>query len=142
MIDVFQNVTDRIIAELENGLILWQKPWSGASGAISHVTGKPYSLLNQILLEGISGEYLTFEQAKKEGGSVRKGEKGKKIIFWKIVEKKEQENTNEEASDTVPLLRYYTVFHVSQCDGIAEKYGMSENAFTPSLSPDEIAEDK
>ena len=49
--DVYQIVTDRIIAQLEAGVIPWQKPWHGGlEGAVSYVTGRPYSLLNQLLL--------------------------------------------------------------------------------------------
>ena len=57
MMDLFQIITDRIVAELEQGVIPWQKPWSGVQGAISHTTGKRYSLLNQILLGCRSGEF-------------------------------------------------------------------------------------
>ena len=70
--DIYAAITDRIIAELENGIIPWHKPWTGTTtGAISRETGRPYSLLNQMLL-GTPGEYLTWNQVKKEGGSVKK----------------------------------------------------------------------
>lgn len=60
--DIYSTITDRIIAELEAGIIPWNKPWTGTrDGAISYATGKPYSLLNQLLL-GKPGEYLTFKQ--------------------------------------------------------------------------------
>ena len=72
-INVYQIVTDRIIAELEKGCIPWVKPWTGVrTGAYSRATGKPYSLLNQMLLQK-PGEYVTFKQAIEAGGSVRKG---------------------------------------------------------------------
>ena len=61
--DIYKEVSDRIIAQLENGVIPWQKPWIACGNAISHTTGKPYSLLNQMLL-GRPGEYLTFAQAQ------------------------------------------------------------------------------
>lgn len=139
--NIYALVTNRIISELEKGSIPWQKPWSGSSGAISHLTGKPYSLLNQILLDGITGEYLTFEQARKEGGSVRKGEKGKKIVFWKFIERKNKNgHNNDAASDMVPLLRCYTVFHISQCENIEQHYGISERALSNSLRPDKKAD--
>ena len=68
MKDTYTLITDRIIAELESGTIPWHKPWTCAQPAISHTTGKAYSLLNQLLLGGRSGEYLTFNQAKKRSG--------------------------------------------------------------------------
>ena len=56
--NVYQIVTDRIIAELEKGIIPWERPWTGVrDGAYSRATGRPYSLLNQFLL-GRPGEYL------------------------------------------------------------------------------------
>ena len=71
--DIYAAVTDRIIAELEKGQIPWKKPWTGSrAGAISHASGKPYSLLNQMLLMA-PGEYVTYKQAQDEGGNVKKG---------------------------------------------------------------------
>ena len=60
--DIYEVITERIIAELEKGNIPWEKPWVGRGGklAISYATGKPYSLLNQMILDK-PGEYLTFK---------------------------------------------------------------------------------
>ena len=133
--DTFEIVTDRIIAELEQGVVPWKKPWSGTAGAISHITGKRYSLLNQLLL-GEPGEYVTFRQALEEGGHVKKGEKAKYVVFWKWLEVKD-EDTGEVKQ--VPFLRYYTVFHVNQCEGIDPKFIASQPRHT-DLKPDETAE--
>ena len=54
--DIYQTITDRMIAEMEKGIIPWKRPWLSRGKAISHTTGKPYSLLNQMLL-GREGEY-------------------------------------------------------------------------------------
>ena len=71
--DVYQIVTDRIVSQLEQGVIPWRMPWSGGfNGAVSYTTGRPYSFLNQMLL-GELGEYLTFNQVKALGGNVKKG---------------------------------------------------------------------
>lgn len=86
MMDLFQIITDRIVAELEQGTVPWQKPWSGVQGAISHTTGKRYSLLNQMLLGCHSGEFVTFKEAQREGGHIRKGEKASMIVFWKFLD--------------------------------------------------------
>ena len=59
--DIYTAVTDRIIAQMEQGIIPWKKPWVSNGKAVSHATGKPYSLLNQMLL-GRPGEYLSFKQ--------------------------------------------------------------------------------
>ena len=82
-IDVYQMVTDRIVEQMNKGIIPWQRPWHGGlEGAKSYVTGKPYSLLNQMML-GKPGEYLTFKQCQQEGGKVKKGEKAQMVVFWK-----------------------------------------------------------
>ena len=65
--DIYAAVTDRIIAQMEQGIIPWHKPWVAAGNCISHATGKPYSLLNQMIL-GKPGMYFTFNQIQKLGG--------------------------------------------------------------------------
>ena len=131
--DLYQMITDRMITEMEQGSIPWQKPWMGAGNAISHTTGKPYSLLNQILL-GRPGEYLTYNQACQEGGHVRKGEKAQMVVFWKWLDTKDEE-TGEIRQ--VPFLRYYNVFHIDQCEGVIAK--RTQTNPNPA-NPDETAE--
>ena len=118
--DIYAAVTDRIIQQLEKGKIPWQKPWGGVEGgAISGATGKPYSLLNQMLLSK-PGVYFTFNQIQKQGGNVRKGEKSQMVVFWKQIPVKEQNSQTGEIKETfVPMLRYYNVFHIDQCEGIS-----------------------
>lgn len=126
--NVNEIVTDRIIAELEKGTIPWQKPWTGGSRwAISRSTGKKYMLLNQFLLNG--GEYLTFPEVQKEGGKVKKGEKGNFCVSWAKIQIKEKDEEGNEIIKTVPRLRYYYVFEVSQCEGIERKYTESAQDF-------------
>lgn len=117
--DIYAAVTDRIIQQIESGIIPWQKPWGGvAGGAYSGATGKPYSLLNQMILSK-PGAYYTFSQIQKLGGSVRKGEKSHLIVFWKQIPVEEQDRqTGERKTKVVPMLRYYMVFHTDQCNGI------------------------
>ena len=116
--DIYAAVTDRIIAQLEAGQIPWHKPWVASGQAVSRSTGKPYSLLNQLLL-GQPGEYVTFKQAQLEGSHIRKGEKAQMVVFWKFIEQ-EDEETHEKKQ--VPFLRYYSVFHLSQCEGLTAKH--------------------
>ena len=92
----------RIIAQLEAGTVPWKKPWTCAQGAISRSTGKPYSVLNQLLLP-YDGEYVTFKQAAEEGHPVKKGEKASAVFFFKFIES-EDKDTGEKK--TVPLLKY------------------------------------
>ena len=115
---VYEMVTERIINQLEQGVIPWEKPWTGIkSGAYNRVSKKSYSLLNQMLLKH-DGEYATFKQWQDLGGHVRKGEKSEIVVFWKIqpVEEKKEDGTKEVKQ--IPLLRYFNVFHISQVDGV------------------------
>ena len=117
--DIYAAVTDRIIRQMEKGIIPWNKPWGGISGgAYSGTTGKPYSLLNQMLLSK-PGAYFTFGQIQKLGGKVRKDEHSQLIVFWKQIPVKEQDGqTGEFKTAVVPMLRYYNVFHIDQCEGL------------------------
>ena len=115
---VYEMVTDRIISQLEQGVIPWEKPWTGIrSGAYNRISKKPYSLLNQMLLQH-KGEYATFAQWQKLGGHVRKGEKSEIIVFWKIQPIEEEQEDGTKVVKQIPLLRYFNVFHISQVDGV------------------------
>ena len=137
-INVYEMVTNRIIDELKNGIIPWKKPWYSTTGAVSHVSGKSYSMLNQFLL-GCSGEWLTYAQAKKEGGEVKKGEKSKFVVFWKFLEKKtgDLDEDGNEVIERIPFLRYINVFEVSQCEGIKRRFNKVKETNT---KPDEEAQ--
>ena len=131
--DIFKEITDRIMAQMENGIIPWHKPWIAAGQCISHTTGNPYSLLNQMLL-GRPGEYITFKQCQAEGGNVRKGEKASMVVFWKWLTVEDEETGTEK---DIPYLRYYNVFHIDQCDGISPKHIQT---LPCAVNPDERAE--
>ena len=133
--DIYAAVTDRLIAQMEQGVIPWQRPWVSAGKAVSHVTGNPYSLLNQMLL-GRPGEYLTFRQCQEAGGKVKKGEKSSIVVFWKWIEH-EDEETGE--TKEVPFLRYYNVFHIDQCEGVSARY-TQENPFPDGATTVEHAQ--
>ena len=115
--DIYQTVTDRIIAALEQGTAPWLKPWAdgkcGTMGPYNAASGRPYNGINWLVLG--SGGWLTFKQAKELGGSVRKGEKGTQIVFWSFPKIKDAETGEEKV---VPFAKGYTVFAVEQCDGI------------------------
>lgn len=116
--DIYAEITNRIVSEMESGLIPWQKPWVASGGCVSYATGKPYSLLNQMLL-GRPGEYATFKQIQAAGGYVRRGEKAHMVVFWKFLQK-EDEETGEVKE--IPFLRYYNVFHIDQCEGLKARH--------------------
>lgn len=140
--DIYAEITDKIIAELESGLIPWEKPWAGINtGAISHATGRPYSLINQFLLRQ-PGEYITFNQCRQEGGNVKKGAKAKMVVFWKVIPKEKTDADGNAVKDSdgnavvegLPVLRYFNVFHISDCDGIAPKFPTPEAVQTATAN--------
>ena len=125
MPDVYQIVTDRVMAALEMEEVPWQRPWCCFNGgAYNRVSGKHYSLINQMLLTH-TGEYATFKQWTELGGKVRKGEKGEMVVFFKWPDQKEDSQTEDNKEETQeydrsrkPVLRYYKVFHISQVEGV------------------------
>lgn len=117
-INVYEMVTNRIIEQLENNIVPWEKPWQGTiEGAFNRVSKKPYSILNQMLLK-YDGEYASFKQWKDLGGHIRKGEHSEIIVFWKMYPIKEKQDDGTEIIKTIPLLKYINVFHISQVDGV------------------------
>ena len=144
MAHVYQMVTDRITAQLEQGNIPWHKPWTGVSaedgGAINYVSRHPYSLINQMLL-GKPGEWLTWKQVEELGGTVKKGAKAGIVVFYTklTIEDKTLLNpeTGEPETRTIPYLKYYHVFHLDDCEGITSKIVPSDE---PKTEPIEAAE--
>ena len=131
--DIYAEITNRIMEQMEGGVIPWRKPWVSSGSCISYATGKPYSLLNQMLL-GRPGEYLTFNECRKAGGYVRKGEKASMVVFWTWLER-EDEETGEIKN--IPFLRYYNVFHIDQCEGLKAKHA---EPLPQAVNPDQQAE--
>lgn len=157
---ICEKVTAKLVAMIEAGVTPWRKPWTGGESvaAVSHTTGKEYSLLNQILLDFRGGEYLTFNQVKAEGGMVKKGAKAKFIVFWqagqlKAVDPVEIDDTDGDAAGegdgdgvwvkwTRPVLKYYNVFHIDDCEGIERKHTKAPEAVEPyDFERDTQAED-
>ena len=129
---LYDEVTAKIITQLEQGVFPWVQPWS-ASGAVpglprNAVTGRFYSGVNVLILWGAviersfpSQDWLTFKQALAAGGCVRKGEKGETICFANRftpdAEKQLAEGKDGDAV-SIPFLKRFTVFNAAQCDGL------------------------
>jgi antirestriction protein ArdC len=121
--DVYSIITARITDQLANGTVPWHRPWKsgGPAGAPRNLSsGKPYRGVNVFLLSSLgytSPYFVTYRQAVERGGHVRKGEHGAPVVFWKWLETTAPEGDGS-AADRRAMLRYYTVFNVSQCDGL------------------------
>ena len=128
---VYQMVTDRIIEQMQKGIIPWRKPWHGAEAtgedvAISYTSRRAYSTINQFLLGNKPGEWLTFKQLTERGGKIKKGAKAGIVVFYgKFTYTKETKQDGAEVTvmeeHTIPVLKYYNVFHIEDCTGIESK---------------------
>lgn len=147
-VDLYATVTDQIVAMLEAGVVPWRSPILGQSKA-GHPknlnTGNGYRGVNVFLLafsayaKGYGSSYwLTFNQARERGGNVRKGEKASTVVFWKTYETEDRKTGDAK---TVPVLRYYNVFNVDQCEGIPapDAVAFQPLAFTPIEAAEVIA---
>lgn len=133
--DVYQRVTDKIVADLEQGVRPWTRPWNAehAAGQIStplRHNGTPYSGMNILMLwveASVMGYnapiWMTFRQAKELGGHVRKGESGTTVVYANTITKTEQdEDTGEDVEKKIPFMKGYTVFNVEQIDDLPAHY--------------------
>ena len=132
--NLYDEVTQRIIAELESGRVPWVQPWGGGTCGPAlprnALTARPYSGVNVLILWGAvmaggwpSQSWLTFKQAESAGGRVIKGERGTSVVyadrFIPDAEKARARETGGNAK-SVPFLKRFTVFNVAQCEGLRE----------------------
>ena len=151
-IDVYQMVTDRICQLMEQGFIPWVMPWAmKKTSAWSGIDGHTYSLLNQFMLADpgkkykdfdeliadIAGEWVTFNQAHERGGKVAKGAKGRKVVFFRMVNKKDE--NGEKTDEVFPVITWSVVFKVSDCEGIEQKFHTDADCLY-DFNPNENAE--
>ena len=130
MRNVYQEVTDCIVAELEAGTPPWIQPWSQTPGAnipCNAVTGRAYSGVNKLLLWTTRANgwptprFLTFKQAQEVGAHVRKGEHGFHVVFVKDLLIKNSGDEEEAARYVRMPPKYFVVFNVAQIDGLPDK---------------------
>ena len=133
---LYEEITSKIIGELEAGRVPWVQPWgtqaTKAQLALPRnaTTGRPYSGINVLILwgavieRGFAGQsWLTFRQAQSIGGHVRKGERGVTVVYAdRFVPSDERQRARETGEDAqaIPFLKRFTVFNVDQCDGLPE----------------------
>lgn len=140
--EIAQKIVDRMLEEInKGGQLPWTKPWGNRAGVevvdgyteirvkprYWNRSGKPYNGCNPLLLSfsGKTGEFITFNQCKAEGGHIKKGAKSSMIIYWTQIVKEtdELDENGEKIKKTIPLLKTYTVFNVKEdCEGIEPKH--------------------
>src|ERR1700733_15647022 len=121
MSTAYEIVTEFIIKQLESGVAPWRKPW-GTETPANLASKKEYRGINIFLLasQGYGSRYwITYRQARALGGTVRNGQHGSKVVFWKISEHRRENQKSEETENRRSiLLRCYNVFNLEQCEGI------------------------
>lgn len=142
--DVYGRITDKIIADLEQGVRPWLRPWN-AEHAVGRITlplrhnGIPYKGINVVMLWSaatVKGYacplWLTFKQALELGGNVRKGETGELVVYADRISRTETNDKGEECEREIPFLKGYTVFNAEQCEGLPAHY--SARVESPTLT--------
>ncbi len=132
--DVYTRVTNRIIADLEQGVRTWMKPWNpgNTAGRITRPlrhNGVPYSGINILMLwaeavaQGFAAPiWMTFKQASELKAHVRKGEKGSLVVYANAITRTEEDDNGKESEREIHYMKGYTVFNVEQIDGLPEHY--------------------
>jgi len=146
--DVYTRVTNKILADLEQGELTWMKPWSGdhAAGRITRplrANGTPYQGINILLLwasaleQGFgSATWMTVKQSNELGGRVRKGEHGSMVVYADAIRKTEtDQDTGEDVEVSIPFMKAYTVFNVDQIADLPERFYVKPEV--PEINPDE-----
>lgn len=128
--DIKQHVTDTIIEQIEAGTPPWRKPWTGTAGACLPVrhNGEAYRGINILMLwacamknEFSSAHWMTFKQAKDLGGTVKKGSKSSKSVYYGTIEK-EDENNEEGDKNIIRFAKSFSVFNADQIEGLPDSF--------------------
>jgi len=142
--DVYSRITNKIIADLEEGDRPWHRPWNAdhMAGKITRPlrhNGVPYQGINVVVLwcAAVTKGYacpiwLTFKQAQQLGGNVRKGEHGELVVYADRITRTETDAKGEEIARSIPFMKGYTVFNVEQCEGLPAHYTAKPEA--PALA--------
>ena len=148
---LYQEITDKIIAELEAGRVPWVQPWGTAAAKAplampkNAATQRRYSGINVLILWGAVIErgfaaqsWLTFRQALELGGNVRKGEHGTTVVyadrFVPDEERKRAERDGDEPS-AIPFLKRFTVFNTDQCENLPAEFDDCSRAGSRGTDP-------
>ena len=139
MCKVYDIINQRITDLLEQGTIPWHKPWNAGSNYPKNlISKKEYRGINIFILANSpynSPYWMTFKQVQDKGGHVLKGEKSMPAIFWKWLDKKE----DDSVTGKIPMLRYYNVFNLEQVEGIsAQEHEESTHQHQTLALPEEV----
>ena len=154
--NLYDDITDKIIAELEEGRLPWVQPWGTTAAQAplamprNAATSRQYSGINVLILWGAviqqgypTQHWLTFRQALSLGGNVRKGERGTTVVyadrFTPEDEKRRARETGEDAN-SIPFLKRFTVFNAAQCEGLPDDITVEAPPPPPGLIEPRVEE--
>lgn len=160
--EIYDKLTAQLLERMDEGVTPWVQGWQAKGPARSVSTEKTYRGFNQLVLQAIGERYespywLTYNQAQALGGTVKKGEKGTPVIFWKILKGRGAPGSEgaavEDGNDgdgepaersvssgggrSIPLLRYYTVFNADQCEGLKTDLDLHPGRLQKRPTPNE-----
>lgn len=156
---IYQMVTDRIIAALEEGVVPWRKPWTAKGAHRNFASKRVYRGINQFMLDLVaqsngytSNEWITYKAMTERGGSLKKingedekgtGQKATPVVFWKMLNLKtdEQDDNGNDVVKKIPMLRYYNVYNVEQTDLDVPVVEQPDNDFNPIEAAEAIYRD-
>ncbi|HML91860.1 zincin-like metallopeptidase domain-containing protein [Methyloceanibacter sp.] len=146
---LYDDITNKIIAELEAGRVPWVQPWGTAAAKAplampaNAATGRQYSGINVLILWGAVIEHgfpvqswLTFRQALSLGGHVRKGERGTTVVYAdRFIPDEERRRAQEagEEAQAIPFLKRFTVFNIAQCEDLPDDLAVAPPAPKPGM---------
>ena len=126
---IYEIVTNKIISQLEKGIVPWRRPW--VARKYNLFTKKSYKGINLLLINK-EGGYATWKQIHEKGLKVKKGAKAKLVVFYKPfwIDEETREIYLEDQMEKLPdkssiekklMLRYYYVFHEDSIEGLNKK---------------------
>ena len=137
MRDLYQEMTDRIVAQMESGDSNWINPMAGSGGGswpMNATTGNRYNGVNVLMLMGMAPSaraWATFKQWQSKGCKVIKGSKGEAIVFFKQLTVKDRNDPTGEATKNIPMLKYSVVFSAEQVEGeFADQFKVEREPLT------------
>jgi antirestriction protein ArdC len=145
--DLYTRVTDRIIADLEQGVRPWLKPWDSRNAKVRITlpvrhNGTPYRGVNILLLwdETVNKGYatpvwMTWKQANQLHARIRKGEHGSLVVYADRFTRTETADNGEDLEREIPFLKGYIVFNVAQIEGLPDQYYIRSERKSDSPPP-------
>jgi antirestriction protein ArdC len=132
--NLYQDITDAIVADLERGSVPWAQPWDSNVATAPFTiprnasTRRQYSGINILTLwaaltkrKFTGHNWLTFRQALAVGGNVRKGEHGVTVVYadrFTPDSMRERARETGDAAASIPFLKRFTLFNADQCEGL------------------------